>query len=168
MPTPWTSPYDAVADKNGYAWTGSMKTDRVARLDIKSGQYTEYPLPRPTNIRRVFVDDSRIPAHFGSATITALRSSKSSRSTKRCVFPGESQDDVSLLSARSLSVFPNNEANLTLEDNSIGQCTTSCFTASGEQGLLFPSASARSLKRWILPVAVFGSSVRNSSQRGYL
>jgi hypothetical protein len=29
-------------------------------------------------------------------------------------------------------------------------------------------ASARSLKRWILPVAVFGNSVRNSTQRGYL
>ena len=27
--------------------------------------------------------------------------------------------------------------------------------------------SSRSLKRWILPVAVFGSSVRNSIQRGY-
>ena len=32
----------------------------------------------------------------------------------------------------------------------------------------FAPASARSLKRWILPVAVFGSSVRNSIQRGYL
>ena len=30
------------------------------------------------------------------------------------------------------------------------------------------SASARSLKRWIFPVAVFGSSRRNSTQRGYL
>src|SRR5438445_12893658 len=29
-----------------------MLTDRVARLDIKSGQYTQYMLPRPTNIRR--------------------------------------------------------------------------------------------------------------------
>jgi hypothetical protein len=29
-------------------------------------------------------------------------------------------------------------------------------------------ASARSLKRWILPVAVFGNSLRNSIQRGYL
>ena len=28
--------------------------------------------------------------------------------------------------------------------------------------------SARNLKRWILPVAVFGSSLRNSIQRGYL
>jgi hypothetical protein len=32
----------------------------------------------------------------------------------------------------------------------------------------WPSASARSLKRWILPVAVFGNSARKSSQRGYL
>jgi hypothetical protein len=29
-------------------------------------------------------------------------------------------------------------------------------------------AIQRSLKRWILPVAVFGSSATNSSQRGYL
>ena len=61
MPTPWSAPYDAVADRNGEAWTGSMLTDRVARLDIKSGQYTEYMLPRPTNIRRVYVDDSKSP-----------------------------------------------------------------------------------------------------------
>jgi streptogramin lyase len=38
-----------------------MLTDRVARLDIKSGQYTEYPLPHSTNIRRVFIDDSKAP-----------------------------------------------------------------------------------------------------------
>ena len=48
-------------DKNGDAWTGSMFTDRVARLDIKSGRFTEYMLPRPTNIRRVYVDDSKKP-----------------------------------------------------------------------------------------------------------
>src|SRR6516162_1548047 len=30
------------------------------------------------------------------------------------------------------------------------------------------STSARSLKRWIFPVAVFGNSLRNSIQRGYL
>src|ERR1700682_1839889 len=29
-------------------------------------------------------------------------------------------------------------------------------------------SSARNLKRWILPVAVLGSSLRNSIQRGYL
>ena len=62
VPTAWSAPYDAVADRNGEAWTGSMLTDHVARLDIKSGQYTEYMLPRPTNIRRVYVDDSKNPS----------------------------------------------------------------------------------------------------------
>jgi streptogramin lyase len=61
VPTPWSAPYDAVAGKNGEAWTGSMLTDRVSRLDIKSGQYTEYTMPRPTNIRRVHVDDAKSP-----------------------------------------------------------------------------------------------------------
>ena len=61
VPTAWSSPYDAVFDKNGDAWTGSMNTDRVSRLDVKTGQYVEYPLPHPTNIRRVYVDDSKNP-----------------------------------------------------------------------------------------------------------
>ena len=39
-------------------WTGSMLNDRVPRLDTKSGKITEYLLPRPTNIRRVFVQDT--------------------------------------------------------------------------------------------------------------
>jgi virginiamycin B lyase len=34
-----------------------MLNDRVARLDTKSGQFTEYLLPRSTNIRRVFVQE---------------------------------------------------------------------------------------------------------------
>ena len=38
-----------------------MITDRVSRLDTKTGQFTEYLLPRPTNIRRVFVDNSTTP-----------------------------------------------------------------------------------------------------------
>ena len=60
-PTPWSAPYDAVAGKNGEAWTGSMMTDRVSRMDIKTGTFTDYPLPQPTNIRRVFVDDTKSP-----------------------------------------------------------------------------------------------------------
>jgi virginiamycin B lyase len=39
-------------------WTGSMLTDRVSRLDTATGQVVDYLLPRTTNIRRVFVDDS--------------------------------------------------------------------------------------------------------------
>jgi virginiamycin B lyase len=58
VPTPFSAPYDVVLDKNEYAWTGSMTTDRIARLNIKSGVFVEYLLPRSTNIRRVFVDNS--------------------------------------------------------------------------------------------------------------
>ena len=41
-----------------------MLNDRVVRLDTKSGQFTEYLLPRSTNIRRVFVDNSTTPVTF--------------------------------------------------------------------------------------------------------
>jgi len=64
MPTRWASPYDVALDKNGEAWTGSMITDQVARLDPKSGAIVEYLLPRKTNIRRVFVDNSTTPVTF--------------------------------------------------------------------------------------------------------
>ena len=57
-PTPWSSPYDIALDKNGDAWTASMLSDRVLRLDPKSGQFVEYLLPKTTNVRRVFVDNT--------------------------------------------------------------------------------------------------------------
>jgi virginiamycin B lyase len=57
--TKFGDPYDVVPTKDAsQAWTGSMVNDRVARLDTKSGQITEYLMPRPTNIRRVFVQES--------------------------------------------------------------------------------------------------------------
>ena len=58
VPTPWSNPYDVVIDRNGEAWTGSMMNDRIVRLDTRTGQFTEYLLPNPTNIRRVWVDNS--------------------------------------------------------------------------------------------------------------
>jgi streptogramin lyase len=64
VPTPFSAPYDVILDKDGYAWTGSMATDRVARLDTRSGKFVEYLLPRETNIRRVFVDNSTSPPTF--------------------------------------------------------------------------------------------------------
>ena len=64
LPTPWAQPYDVVVDKNGEAWTGSMMSDRVSRLNPKTGQYVEYQLPKTTNIRRVFVDNSTTPVTF--------------------------------------------------------------------------------------------------------
>ena len=63
-PTPWSAPYDATIDKNGEAWTGSMSTDRILRLNPESGEFVEYLLPRSTNIRRVFVDNTTTPVTF--------------------------------------------------------------------------------------------------------
>lgn len=58
LTAPWSSPYDAVgAAKFGEAWSGSMINDMVNRLDVKSGDVVNYLLPRPTNIRRVYVDE---------------------------------------------------------------------------------------------------------------
>ena len=64
LATRWASPYDVVLDKNEEAWTGSMVTDQVTRLDTKSGKMVDYLLPRTTNIRRVFVDNSTTPVTF--------------------------------------------------------------------------------------------------------
>jgi streptogramin lyase len=64
VPTPFSAPYDVVLDKDEQAWTGSMTTDRIARLDTRTGRFVEYLLPRSTNIRRVFVDDSTTPPTF--------------------------------------------------------------------------------------------------------
>jgi virginiamycin B lyase len=64
VPTPHTYPYDVYRDKNGELWSGGMASDRVLRFDPQSGKSLEYLLPRPTNIRRVFVDDSTNPVTF--------------------------------------------------------------------------------------------------------
>jgi streptogramin lyase len=61
LPTAFTFPYDVMPDKNGDVWTGGMSTDRVVRLDPQTGQTTDYLMPRSTNIRRVFVDNSTTP-----------------------------------------------------------------------------------------------------------
>jgi len=58
LPTAWSLPYDVAIDKNGEVWTGSMLTDQVTRLDPNTGRFVDYLLPRSTNIRRMFVDNS--------------------------------------------------------------------------------------------------------------
>ena len=64
VPTPHTYPYDVFMDKNGELWSGGMASDRVLRFDPRSGQAVEYLLPRLTNIRRVFVDNTTTPVTF--------------------------------------------------------------------------------------------------------
>ena len=60
----WSAPYDVALDKNGEAWTGSMLSDQVTRFDTRNGAAVTYLLPRPTNIRRVHVDNSTTPVTF--------------------------------------------------------------------------------------------------------
>ena len=64
IPPKWSSPYDVVVDRNGEAWTGSMVSDQVTRLNPATGETVNYLLPRSTNIRRVFVDNSTNPVSF--------------------------------------------------------------------------------------------------------
>ena len=63
-PTPASWPYDVTGDKNGEAWSGGEFTDTVQRLNPATGEFVEYLLPRFTNIRRVFVDNSTTPVTF--------------------------------------------------------------------------------------------------------
>jgi len=60
----WSAPYDVAIDRNEEAWTGSMVSDQVTRLNTRTGEAVNYLLPRTTNIRRVFVDNSTTPVTF--------------------------------------------------------------------------------------------------------
>jgi virginiamycin B lyase len=61
--TRWSAPYDVILDKDENAWTGSMVTDQVTRLNTRTGEMVDFLLPRSTNIRRVFVN-STTPVSF--------------------------------------------------------------------------------------------------------
>jgi streptogramin lyase len=63
-PHPWLAPYDAEVDKNGDVWSVGITSDRVLRVDSKTGQITEYLMPRYTSMRRVFVDNTTTPVSF--------------------------------------------------------------------------------------------------------
>jgi streptogramin lyase len=63
-PNPWSSPYDLVMDNTGQVWIGGVTNDRVLRLNPETGESVEYLLPRSTNVRRVFVDNSTTPPTF--------------------------------------------------------------------------------------------------------
>lgn len=81
VPTPWTQPYDAELDNKGNVWSVNITTDRVERLDPKTGEVTEYPLPRYSSLRRVVVDNSTKPVTIwapnkGGASIIKLEPSE--------------------------------------------------------------------------------------------
>jgi streptogramin lyase len=57
----YTFPYRADFDKNGELWASTMHTDRVVRLDPRTGSAIQYLMPVDTNMRTVFVDNSTTP-----------------------------------------------------------------------------------------------------------
>ncbi|MEA2994054.1 MAG: hypothetical protein QOD40_2974 [Alphaproteobacteria bacterium] len=58
LPSKFTAPYDVVPARDGSVWTGSMITDQVSRLDPHTAEVVDYLMPRPTNMRRVFVEET--------------------------------------------------------------------------------------------------------------
>jgi len=61
---PLTFPYRVQIDKNGEIWASTMSTDRVVRLDPKTGQSVQYLMPSDTNMRTVLLDESATPVTF--------------------------------------------------------------------------------------------------------
>jgi virginiamycin B lyase len=56
---PFASPYSlSVDDKNQVVWTNDFNTGRIYRLDIKTGEPTEYLMPAPYEVRDLTVDES--------------------------------------------------------------------------------------------------------------
>jgi len=59
VPFPWFFPYDAHYDEHGYTWTGGIYADRVARLQLDSGEWVFYLLPFTANIRDINLQPAR-------------------------------------------------------------------------------------------------------------
>jgi len=61
---PRTYPYRANVDKNGEIWASTMHTDRVVRVNPKTGTTAQYLMPSDTNMRTVYVDNTTTPVTF--------------------------------------------------------------------------------------------------------
>jgi len=53
VPFPYFFPYDAHHDESGYTWTGGIYADRVARMNVETGEWNFYLLPFEANIRDI-------------------------------------------------------------------------------------------------------------------
>jgi virginiamycin B lyase len=61
---PYTFPYRANIDRNGDIWASTMATDRVVRMDPKTGETEQYLMPSETNMRTLYIDNSTTPVSF--------------------------------------------------------------------------------------------------------
>jgi streptogramin lyase len=59
-----TYPYRANFDKNGELWASTMSTDRVVRMNPKTGETEQYLMPSDTNMRTVAIDNTTTPVTF--------------------------------------------------------------------------------------------------------
>ena len=60
IPTPYSTIYDTVVDKDGMVWANMMQTDRVARYDPKTKTWVEFQLPtRGAETRYLAVDNTK-------------------------------------------------------------------------------------------------------------
>ena len=57
-PNPWTATYEVAPDANGQVWAAGVTSDRIQKLNPKTGETIEYLLPRYTDARRLSFDDS--------------------------------------------------------------------------------------------------------------
>jgi virginiamycin B lyase len=53
VPFPYFFPYDAHYDEQGYTWTAGIYADRVARMNVETGEWSFYLLPFEANIRDI-------------------------------------------------------------------------------------------------------------------
>ena len=53
VPFPYFFPYDAHHDEQGFTWTGGIYADRVARMNVETGEWSFYLLPFEANIRDI-------------------------------------------------------------------------------------------------------------------
>jgi virginiamycin B lyase len=61
---PYTFPYRANIDRNGEIWASTMATDRVVRVNPKTGETEQYLMPSETNMRTLYIDNSTTPVSF--------------------------------------------------------------------------------------------------------
>jgi len=61
---PYTFPYRANIDRNGDIWASTMATDRVVRMNPKTGETQQFLMPSETNMRTLYVDNSTTPVSF--------------------------------------------------------------------------------------------------------
>ena len=55
IPTPYYNPYDAQFDDKKFLWASGMNTDSVLRMNVETGEWTEYLMPLTTNMRHIDV-----------------------------------------------------------------------------------------------------------------